>query len=587
MLQMRMDHVLNEVNNFADEAVFSPGIARLFAASRDEISPLMLNDARRDLGRLQIRKDQVEDFYIYFPALDLVVSRDTYNDSLNFFEIYISQSSFTYPQWLGFIKEADRKIKLADFSSMSPLGSKGYIMLVRPISFVRRGSTYGNIVFLFRRENFIPPENSQESRNLFIVDRISEKVIYFSSGAYTAGDFENGLPLMNDDKKNILVSVDSRISDWRYVMIGSKDRYLGKVIFIRFVFIFCLIFSFIISMIYIIFIVKRNWNSLNTAIQIVDETGQEFSSPSSNAASNEYQIFSDRIFYLQKEKYKMDGRLKYQQALLQSQVILGLIENSSETRNMTKTDLESYGINFKHDIFLVLLVFDEKNSGDFFPGILQVIFSKDGASVFPFHMGKYFGLVINQTGADEEKIYGDILKNITDIDQNEGIKNNSEIVCTCSNIFYSYTDLNKAYMQASDVMGFKNRAGYKNLVFYRDIAEFVSSQKDFELYKMAELYVKKAYTGKILNVEGTANALGVSTVRLSRVFKKYGGVCLSDYINILRIEHSKSMLGSDTTLACIADTVGFGSFRTFMRVFKKHEGLTPGQYKSIHGGAPS
>jgi AraC-like DNA-binding protein len=56
---------------------------------------------------------------------------------------------------------------------------------------------------------------------------------------------------------------------------------------------------------------------------------------------------------------------------------------------------------------------------------------------------------------------------------------------------------------------------------------------------------------------------------------------LLGYINEARIEHAKTLLASDETLTAIAESCGFGSFRTFMRVFKKREGITPGQFKAM------
>nr|WP_248927978.1 helix-turn-helix transcriptional regulator [Paenibacillus hamazuiensis] len=53
-----------------------------------------------------------------------------------------------------------------------------------------------------------------------------------------------------------------------------------------------------------------------------------------------------------------------------------------------------------------------------------------------------------------------------------------------------------------------------------------------------------------------------------------------DYINSKRIEQAKLLLGSTSlSVADISDRVGFASSNTFIRVFKRHEGITPGQFR--------
>lgn len=55
-----------------------------------------------------------------------------------------------------------------------------------------------------------------------------------------------------------------------------------------------------------------------------------------------------------------------------------------------------------------------------------------------------------------------------------------------------------------------------------------------------------------------------------------------DYIARLRIEKAKEYIdSSDIPMSDIAEKVGFNNVRTFLRTFKKFEGITPSQYKEM------
>lgn len=66
----------------------------------------------------------------------------------------------------------------------------------------------------------------------------------------------------------------------------------------------------------------------------------------------------------------------------------------------------------------------------------------------------------------------------------------------------------------------------------------------------------------------------------NRMFKRFMGCSIIKYRNILRINAAKmSMVVADKTFSEIAVEVGFKDERYFNRIFKKNEGITPGEYR--------
>lgn len=121
----------------------------------------------------------------------------------------------------------------------------------------------------------------------------------------------------------------------------------------------------------------------------------------------------------------------------------------------------------------------------------------------------------------------------------------------------------------------------------QEIAELNRKEKENQksrLYQEAKAYVENNYSDPELSVNSMAEQLGVQPTYLSKLFKEMEGEKLSQYISMVRLTHVKEMLledVSDIRLETIAARCGFGSQRTFLRIFKQYEGLTPTQFKEL------
>ena len=81
------------------------------------------------------------------------------------------------------------------------------------------------------------------------------------------------------------------------------------------------------------------------------------------------------------------------------------------------------------------------------------------------------------------------------------------------------------------------------------------------------------------NVSRMADLLGVSVPYLSKYFKEHTGVNLLSYLNGVRIDYAKQLIAEQRlSVAAAADQAGFENINTFIRLFKKYVGDTPGNY---------
>lgn len=93
--------------------------------------------------------------------------------------------------------------------------------------------------------------------------------------------------------------------------------------------------------------------------------------------------------------------------------------------------------------------------------------------------------------------------------------------------------------------------------------------------------IKFQYSDKSLSTDGIAAQLHVSRSYLSSLFKQQIGIGLLDYIHRYRINEFKKEIQKNPNLKLheAADRTGFGNQAALIRVFKKIEGITPGQYR--------
>ena len=101
-----------------------------------------------------------------------------------------------------------------------------------------------------------------------------------------------------------------------------------------------------------------------------------------------------------------------------------------------------------------------------------------------------------------------------------------------------------------------------------------------EIIQQVQQYIQAHYCEPDLSVTSIADQFEIAMPRLSRQFKDFNGEGMLDYINRLRIEQAKKLINEKgTAVKDVGELVGFTNTQTFIRVFKKYEGTTPGRLK--------
>lgn len=101
--------------------------------------------------------------------------------------------------------------------------------------------------------------------------------------------------------------------------------------------------------------------------------------------------------------------------------------------------------------------------------------------------------------------------------------------------------------------------------------------------ELAMTYITQNYARDI-SLESTAEAIGLSSAYLSRVFKETVGSGFNEYITGLRLEESKRLLsGTNLSIREVACAVGYADEKYYSKLFKKQLGIKPTEYRKLYG----
>ncbi|CAM3610363.1 helix-turn-helix domain-containing protein [Marinicrinis lubricantis] len=122
---------------------------------------------------------------------------------------------------------------------------------------------------------------------------------------------------------------------------------------------------------------------------------------------------------------------------------------------------------------------------------------------------------------------------------------------------------------------------FKEEVIHPYIAQ-IEERSNVQLKHMVEVtmeYLQQHYMEDI-SLESCAEMVGTTSYTLSKAFKQIAGVNFVDYVTQYRMDRAKELLRTtDLKISDIATHVGY-QHSYFNRIFKRNEGVTPGQYRS-------
>jgi YesN/AraC family two-component response regulator len=119
------------------------------------------------------------------------------------------------------------------------------------------------------------------------------------------------------------------------------------------------------------------------------------------------------------------------------------------------------------------------------------------------------------------------------------------------------------------------------IVSYTEIEDILGGRKSHEQaivdsikQVVAQRYADQISVGEILS------GIYISAGHANHIFKKHTGMTIFDWLTAYRMERAKGLLRNPTSkVYLVSEQVGYTNSAHFRIVFKKHAGVTPGEYK--------
>jgi two-component system, response regulator YesN len=122
--------------------------------------------------------------------------------------------------------------------------------------------------------------------------------------------------------------------------------------------------------------------------------------------------------------------------------------------------------------------------------------------------------------------------------------------------------------------------------FYKALLHQISENTEIEDVSETNEYIKVIYTilendyGEAMNLNQLSERVKLNPSYISRLFKESTGISFTNYLTNLRINKAKMFLiDTDKPVQEICKEVGYWNTNYFIKVFKKCEGSTPGEYR--------
>lgn len=110
-----------------------------------------------------------------------------------------------------------------------------------------------------------------------------------------------------------------------------------------------------------------------------------------------------------------------------------------------------------------------------------------------------------------------------------------------------------------------------------------SRSKTNELAARILSHLHEHYGDSGMSLNELADRFGISQGHLSKIFKEYAGVNFVDCLIAVRMDAARTLLlESELTVNQIAERSGYANLSSFLRSFKKHNGMTPSEYRQTY-----
>lgn len=591
--QIDMSHkrMLNDIRREVERSIKDA----MNLSSRNANNPLIISYAsaderdyfteyiiRKQLANSMVGYNTISQCYLYLPQFQIVITNVNVLEAKTF---YNNNYGIDFEDWKKKVESTNTKVKVLRIPNIKETND-AYIIN----SHVSFNSRTDLPVTAFSELNY----NTLYKNIGEILDNIDGKIMIYNDSGILIDNIGNEkntwLKSIEENPGNKIISIDNKkfkvfktYSEIGYfeVLLAIPINYIYDAVAVVGKYILATLIACIVITLFLSFrLARKNYRPIHNICTLL-------CSEMSAIADNEYDAITQTI---QKHMSNADSWKKifnknitsFQEMYLEK-LLLGKIP----FRESILDSCRLYNINFAHKYFMVILFelteesllfeddkFNDQEQHELTKMILKNIVAEMIMTLGTTYIMEVSGKIVAVCNISD-KDYCDIEKNLSIL-----IEKTQEFVKENFYINF-YTILSKIYLGVDKLPD-----------AYREVIKRANEKEDSEKRVVQEsvhpecieqciAFIKENYADNNLSISFIATELGLNTSYLSRFFKQQTGIGLLEYLHHYRFSVAKELLEKqpDLVLKDIARQTGFYNVAALIRVFKKIEGQTPGQYR--------
>lgn len=520
------------------------------------------------MNRTLKRNHNLSEFSVYFPEYEYVVSTSGSKKSRAYHETFYSNS---YEEWeKNQTEHMDGQIVLKKDSDGTVVlrSSVGYESMKQVVITVKFDGDY-------TKELLKKLCNNEQERAWLLYGK---QMLGSTQGENDDAMAENLLEshfrqedLVKLEEKKFSLKVREISRDGLFLVYGVPDGIEYFVVeMIKILAVISVILCLVVLVCAIVLAANHNYTPIKRLFDILRQGD-------STVSEMDYDVMEGYAKNFHKQKQQMQMKLKQYEDNVKN-LYLGELLLTDTNRKISQEQVERWG--FCGKFFVVVMYQFEENEveteqerkEEYRKDILEEYikeYLKECVCCYLVERNSRVYCVLNGNGENDQIFSGAVRERNRVLVENLTRVENLYCDAYMSGCFMSIYDIHQGYFEVKQV---KKKQIMKE---YEDVSE-----NNCSIEKVEE-GIRENLLDVNLSVASLAEFLNITPSYLSRFFKRNTGKGVLEYIHECRVEKAKEMMlqNPDIKAKEVAEAVGFANLATFIRVFKKREGITPGQFR--------
>ncbi|OUS78168.1 hypothetical protein B1748_05260 [Paenibacillus sp. MY03] len=492
-LQQAVEGQINNMEKISTQIALNPKLTRLINESANH-RPMsfayveQIKQLFQDFNIYTLSNSFIDEFYVYIPNIDLVLTSSGHYASRSFYEANLHSRGATYESW-----HADMlRPHYNDYVVEPVLGSmemETTITLIRSLPLQGESIKATLAVSINRDELLKLVENvNWANQDMFIITDRNNQVL-FNSQNTSLPNFISNDKMMNasgvlygelQGNEVAATYMKSGAGDWNYISITKTSLFNDRVAYIRKLTFVCLIMCVVIGGFIAYWFARKNYNPINQLIQNISRNaGLRL-----EKSQNEYRFLSEAFSNAISEKQRSDRRLEQQMSSLRFSFISRLLKGKAGNIVPTAESLKMYGISFDRPRYAVILfdiddysrlmvhASDEDNLrlAEFIVhNVAEEMTSAGLHRGFAVDIDNFVACLMNLEGTNDESLYCDMEEKVRDIQELLERKFQICLTAAISRVHPTAADISEAYQESLEAIEYKLLKGSGSMIRYDEI----------------------------------------------------------------------------------------------------------------------